>query len=187
MEPWSTILGYITVLAWPLTVLTGLILFRKNISSLLDRVQSLKGPGGIEIQTEQIKQAQQDYVKRVKSTKFLPINEVSKNNKGSAFLVQQKDFNLDFEKIYDILLGSQLTFLSLLNTSKKVKAIFSEKYFKIITDRGILKDWTYDQFFSPMFELALAEKKDSEILVTQKCLDFLNYLSKMEYDVLKTI
>lgn len=41
------VLEYAKVLAWPLVVLTGLLLFRLHIGTFIDRLETLEGPGGL--------------------------------------------------------------------------------------------------------------------------------------------
>src|SRR4051794_25192802 len=50
VEGWRLILEYIRVLVWPSMATVLIIIFRRNVAALIDRIRVISGPGGAKIE-----------------------------------------------------------------------------------------------------------------------------------------
>ena len=141
MEWTRLALDYIDTLIWPFVV-AGLFVFftyrfRKNLAGLIDRVQGMKGPGGIEVTTGPSDQspsspmpgAEADAMSEVVKNIAVRYSEIATNLaqrendvKAWAEAYDSIDALYKFERIYRMIHGSQLSLMQYLARQPDRKA-----------------------------------------------------------------
>jgi len=181
---WNLILEFIKVLVWPAVI----VVFRKNIAGLIDRLTEFKGPGGTEVKAKQQEQqlttsynpeiSKEKITEKVKKEYEEKIKEAGKNIQETNKLLIQTQIYLDFERIYRLIFGSQIDFL------KKIKSNLPEglsiddaitHYVLIIRIFPTLKSWTYYQYLEFLFNNNLIYQDHKRYLLTDKGKAFLAY------------
>jgi hypothetical protein len=86
MEIARLVLEYVKVLAWPLVVATGFLIFRRQLQALVATLQHIKLPGGAELDWQRQLQATEQAAEKVEATQApqLPSGE-----RPRAQLIQQ--------------------------------------------------------------------------------------------------
>ena len=209
------ILEYLKVIAWPIVVIIIISVFHNNLSNLIDRIQKFKGPGGIEIQAELMKNTQEKIVNNPELKKededvlFTPdhnilfdtsisdnasslyslqssLSSTKDKNKSLIIELNESKIHLHFEKISSYMFGSQIKFLELLYTKQNMsKKELENFYTSLIEKYFVFLSWSSDEFIKYMLFYKLIEIKNIEISITQKGINFIKYLNSHNYLTLK--
>lgn len=204
---WKLLLEYLRVVIWPLIVTTFIIYFRKNIAFLIDRITIIKGPGGTEVRADDQKRAQA----QEGSTKQAPqeeiekiikpqIDQIKKNyeeelakekrNKEEVvnYLLDQlsiKDLEIEFEKIYRLIFGSQIALLRTLTTNRSMGSTREDLLLRFVLLQrtwSVFQGWTLDQYLSFLITNKLVEiTRQGAYILTDKGRVFLAYIDSLGY------
>lgn len=127
---WRLILEYLTVLRWPVIVVAILIVFRQNLANMIDRIISVKLPGGGSVDFNAQQQIVADATSSVqidegdlrefKDQVEKPVQTAPEiKNESKDDLLQKLNFaeiELEFERIFRIMFGTQLEVIKRLNS-----------------------------------------------------------------------
>ena len=168
------ILEYIRVLIWPIVISGFLVYFRKNVGSFFDRVLKFKFAGGEFEAESQIKKEQQELLK---STEI----KTSNSNESIEELKEQ----LEFEKIFGSIFGSQIRLLEiLLPKSNGESRMFLENYFNEIKNIfiNVFSNWSLDNYLQYLIGYKLIEMtSEGNYKIAQKGINFLSYITSQNY------
>lgn len=90
---------------------------------------------------------------------------------------------LEFEKIYSIIFGSQIEILKLLRADSSMsKASFSVEFQYVRSKFGIYESWSEEDFLTILLNNKLIEDKDDFLTASPKGLDFLRYIEENNYN-----
>lgn len=205
---WQLILNYLGVLSWPFVISVCVIYFRKNLAGLIDRITIIKGPGGTEIRaeektqaneqkqaektidTEKIERLAKKQIKEIKSQFEKTLDEEKRSKDATInYLLDQlsiKTLELNFEKVYRVIFGSQISLLrSLLSQDPKGKTIEEVLIFFAMVQRAwqpTFQSWTTDQYLNFLITNGLVEFTfQSTYKITDKGKYFLGYISNLGY------
>ena len=209
MEILNLLIQFVQAVAWPITVLFIVIIFRKNISFLIDRIQSFKGPAGIEIQAQRMKQVQENVSRKTMGNMegdivFTPDPSMSytqnifslQEDKGDetkslenlSLELKTKDIQLEFERIFNVIFNVQIEFLDFLRNNKKMNWKYIKEYFEPIRMKySVFSNWDEKKFIEYMFVHGLLEIQKEEVVMTPKGIGFLKYIDTLDYSFYKLI
>lgn len=202
----DTVLKIIEILKWPIVIIIIAMIFKKSISSLINRTKSIKG-GKYGLEIEPSKQ-QKKVSKRLPETKSKK-EEIEKRlnllsddtrNKLQEAIKKETDFDklnteedkieailrysevlyiiLNFERIYYLIFGSQIRLLNHLNSSYNQTINMTKFFYDNAVGRNPhLKDYSYEQYLSFLQnEKLVVIGKDETIQITLFGRDFLKYM-----------
>ena len=194
---WNIVHEYIKVLAWPIVVTSFLVYFRKNISELIKGIWKIKYPGG-EITTREPNQIEVKNVSENNTDKLLDL--VGKYHKvryeGLKKITDQekmklemkllvKDFELQYEKIYSIIYGSQIRLLeSIKSSSTGVSQLYIDQYFLNIKNGypAQFSTWNSDHYINFLIGSNLLTINSSgNYVITETTNAFIDYINRMGY------
>jgi hypothetical protein len=220
MDIATTVLEYLKVLVWPLTLILILVLYYKPLSSLVDRLRTFKGPGGFEIEAEEMKKAQEESTQDVIFTWDPSLDEDkseevsieagsypdtkpedstrSETPRQSAPLsvrsmseIKDIPLNAEFERIYNLIFGSQIMLLEVLNADSDKKLPLKTVgfiYKNIRKSENSLKDWSMRDYLKFLVGENLAEVVDKKnIRLTEHGREFLEYVNGKGYVKIKPL
>ena len=194
----ETVLSYLQALVWP-TVTAGLVLFvlirfRKNMANLLDRVIEGHGPGGIGFAAapppsqkvvavesvvgfEVLQEVVDDYEEQLRQTQEQHQQTLEQLTRDLI----SAQVELDFERIYRLILGSQIRALQALRDAHPGSAPRSliEPIFESARAQAplALGTWTFEQWIGFLLRQSVVEQLgDGMFRITQKGLAFVAYL-----------
>lgn len=205
------ILEYLKVLIWPVTILVIVFLLRKNLRGLLDRVRKISYKDASAELSAQVRSQE----KALKTTKaeakmsgqqkkslaakagtigsIKPPKKPAETKKVIAQANEEialRDTLLDFERIYNVIFGSQIQILLDLNSSKdglpiqNVEALFNKTMLKW---RPTFTDWGFDKYMSYLLSTGLVEIDENRLYITQKGEAFVGYLLSQRYNLNKDL
>lgn len=168
---YSITLDFIFKLIGPVTglVVIGLCFIkRKELSEfIINNVERIKGKVfNQEIDIELRKREQSK-----------PI-EVEGLEKDKEQLIKE----LEFEKIYSIIFGSQIEVLKLMQEESMSYVRFTVELQYIKSKFGIYENWSEEEFLRILHNNQLIKGTQEEFEITQKGLDFLKYIEDNNYN-----
>jgi hypothetical protein len=203
----STVLDYLRVLAWPAVVAAFLGLFflryRDNIGRLIDRVVSVKVPGAtLDLQPTQTQHEVDDAVAetlideqfelvegvRAEYVRRLAEEQVQQTELTNYLLTElaTKELQVDFERIYRIIWGSQIAALRSLRAAPAglprtpIEAHLSQA--KQTTIEILRPKATFEEWFSFLESTDLATASpDGLYRIKPKGVGFLTYIEGLAY------
>ncbi|MEI7604151.1 MAG: hypothetical protein WCJ19_03970 [bacterium] len=205
MDVLSLFLELTKILVWPIVAIVVVILYKENISGLIDRLRTIKGPIGIEIQAEHMIKAQEDASKELSDVErekkqveeqneidetIYSLQQKSQKRKKNEplenlyFELDQKDIQLEFERIYNLIFGSQIVLLDLIAETKHLEYKTIETYFKNLKDTNpVFGTWTAWNYIKFLISQGLVEiEQETKLLkITGKGLGFLQYVDECGY------
>ncbi len=143
----------------------------KNISKISGKVAGQD----FEIDFNKLKESQSEPVK-IDSAK-----NMSKENSE----VEQLKKQLEFEKIYSIIFGSQIELLKRLRANKKDFATELLFFYTVTrSEFNIYESWSFEEFIQILVQnnLVNIHSNGAEIKITEKGLDFLRYIEENNYN-----
>lgn len=210
---WALLLEFTRVLVWPLLILFVVSYFRKNFAGFLDRLYKAKFPGGVEVEAEQQKTSQvpseeeQTSVEGELAKQKELIDTIRKEyegklertQKGAKKLVDDliseisiRDLQIDFERVYNLIFGSQIAFLENLLVRGSVGSFPQEVLAYFITVRKVwqpaFNTWTLDQYLNFLLTRHLVELTyQGNYRITYKGKAFLSYITNLRYSKNKSL
>lgn len=205
---WLLILEYIKVIVWPVIVSGFLLYFRNNIRGLIDRITTIKEPGGTEIRAEQERKIEKqeegigkisdenikkDLQLQIEEVKKTYEEELSKEKKASTDkdkiinnLLEQlsfKSLQLEFEQIYKLIFGSQIDLLKRLRQSSSGEANKDTIFFFALIQRlfTVFASWTFSQYMNFLSTTGLIYFNNDRYFITDKGKAFLGYIEILNY------
>lgn len=202
-------LQYIEVLIWPLIFMIFFLTFKENIRKLIDRVQSVKG-AGFHIETvahreaklaqtretetsEEIDETVKPVIKESAERSKQASKAMSKTKKVLAQELSIKDTELDFERVYSLIFGSQLELLQILNTPRDKEMsleLVGEYYVEDVKNKfDVFDTWSLQDYLDFMYKRALIKLDDAHntIALTPKGQDFLKFVEVRGYPTKKDL
>ncbi len=204
-------LEYLKVLVWPLTLLVVVIILRKNLRGVLDRIRKISYKDvsaelGAQVRSQEkaMKQPRAETGLSSKQKKSLaakadtvgsikPPRKATETKKVIAQANEEiavRDTLLDFERIYNVIFGSQIQLLLDLNANKDGLPIENTDAFfnKIMLKwRPNFTDWGFDKYMSYLLSTGLVEIYKNNAFITEKGQAFLNYLISQRYNLNKDL
>ena len=218
---WTLFLEYIKILIWPLIASLSLfVFFRKKLANLIDRITIIKGPVGTEIRAEDQNKIQGQTEKIHIKTKG-KINKLikpeienirkeyeekldkevkEKTNKDVIIknLLDQisiKDIQINLEKIYNLIFGSQILLLKILKNNEDVNSQYynSQNVFSYFENTKrtwpALQNWTATLYMTFLInnDLVIYNLNEDKYSITPKGRLFLSYLHEQQYNEFKNL
>lgn len=184
---------FLKAVVWPLVVLIFLIYNRKELKSFIGRVNMVKFPFGTFASDEDQKLSQQkedtndkevdDIVSRLKGEYESRMNQTEAASNELRNEVESLKMQLDFERVYVIIFGSQLQLLSRLMNGPFVRKTLDQYYGFVKNMYPVFSSWDLDSYLSFLLrkELVSWDFQTGELKITQKGEVFLNYINKLGY------
>lgn len=202
----SWILEYLKVLIWPIIIGGVIIYYRKNIQAFIDRIWKLKFPGG-ELEAEKQKNLQsvdegggRENAEETLSQQTELIEEVKNQYETQYSTLQQnaqqaiqdllnqlsvKDIQLNFERTYNVIFGSQIALLELLlpKTTGESRAFLDLFYSQVKKiNFPIFENWTLDAYIQLLIYKLLVEVTPvGNYKITVRGASFLSYITNLNY------
>jgi len=198
---WKLILEFIRVTIWPFIIFFFIFYFRKNIAALVDRIREFEGFGA-KVRVDKQLEAQKEFDSEEKIAK----SEVAKQKKLIGFIkedyekklgekkktieylineVSVRNLHLDFERIYNLIFGSQINLLKTLSAKGSVGSTQEEVIrFFVMVQRAWLgfQSWTFNQYLNYLLIKQLIEiTPQGNYIITDKGRAFLSYISYLGY------
>lgn len=193
-------LDYLRVLIWPVLVLFLVFRFRREISEFIDRIYRVKFPGG-EVEAETQKDLQESEEEFEDAEEFLAkdeelLDEMQKEyetkyaelEQNSQKLIQElslKDLQLEFERMYHVIFGSQLRLLDLLSAKPAGvdRQLLASYYAEVQKAHpGSFTNWPLEQYLQFLLTRKLIELGEhGRYRLTEKGSSFLSYLANLKY------
>lgn len=197
------ILKYLMIIiSWPVVVFLMALIFKDEMANFINRIVGAKFPGG-EIQTapqletpksqddnitmaspqnkELVEQIREEYEERfknyetnIKATVDSLFDEISK-----------KDLELEFERIYNLIFGSQVRLLEILlpNSGDGLPRNFMDSFFNNVKSLwSNLATWNTDSYLGYLIGVNLIEMTTmGNYKITSKGEGFLSYITSRNY------
>lgn len=201
----------VKILAWPVVAgVTGIaffLIFKKAISSLLDRIEKL-GKDGISAKPSQPQQSseqqpQSQFDELMKGLDSIMLREqediiekalvdgkVAEPTKQTKLLVRYlaaTQITLIFERIYHVIFGSQIALLQYLNTlpNGDNRENLQPFYIECRKRLEITGDYTFEKYVDYLESMILVRLNGDRYCITQRGREFLEYLVKQGYSTHK--
>ena len=202
----ETVLSILDLLKWPLVIIIIVFIFKKSISSLINRIKSIKG-GKYGIETElSKKQLETQNVLEKPKTKMTTIekglNLISDDTRKRIQIAIKQETELDkvkdesektqlllkysealyvilrFERIYNLIYGSQIKLLTHLNSSiKETTESIIFFYNDAVEVNPTLKEYPYKNYLAFLESQGLIIiGKENSIQISIFGRDFLKYM-----------
>ena len=194
---------FLSSLGWPhITLIFGIlfmIFFRKPITAFIGRIRTV-GKEGItaadtstEVQyVDQRKKAVQDLMNIsdsivLKEQEELIIKDLSLRGletEGDSIKILTRhlaatQLTLDYEQIYNLIFGSQISLLKRLNDvagEGRTRDYMDDYFLKVKTVHQKLNTWTFDQYLDFLFKRTLITNVRDKYHITNKGVDFLAWM-----------
>ncbi len=199
------VLEYIKILIWPLLVFSCICYFKTDISNFINRVCQFK-ISGVEIIAEQQKETQLESKSQIDTktaAESIPsklISDLVKNfrteynnitNEKNKLLndIAVRDIIIDYERIYNIIFGSQINLLEYLkNQQSGLPRREMELFFENVKKYNyIFVDWNLNNYINFLVQQKLIEPFGVSYQITPKGSSFLTYISNMGYSKNKAL
>ncbi len=197
----KTILDYLKIIIWPTLILFITILFKKNISGLIERISEfeipLMGSGKAKAiltsQQEDIKNTvledEGEDFKEIVAKKEVEITALQNNSEQLIDKLTRAEIELDFERIHNIIFANQVNLLEEIDTlGGKVAFTYLSDHFNKVQQEFIevLKEWNVAEYARFLVNNGLIEVKSevgsffsTEITVKGKA--FIDYIKARSY------
>lgn len=175
----------------PLIILIFILTFKNNLAKFIDELKHLKIFGN-----EATRETPTD--SQVKNLSVEKISEEIKDSEGNSKLNNESEelkktkLYLEYERIYNIIFGSQIELLDILKINKMgLNMNFLGIYFYNIQKKfeNALGSWTLFGYlrFLETNGLIQFDNMSSSYLITVKGEDFLNYIELLKYSKVKSL
>lgn len=185
----------LNIIIWPTLISILIISFKSQISSLIDRINLVKLPGGTEIAILQEQKYDSNNPKTLIKKYENIIEEQQTQLHSDKFTQEQliqlnaiQDIIIDFERIYHLIFKSQITLL--LALKQEIKAGIHqpaiENYFQQLKSKWplIYSNWTWQNYIDFLLTRKLIMRKVDNIdffIITEYGVAFLDYITRMNY------
>lgn len=196
------IIHLLDVLKWPLLILIIILIFRKEIINLINRLTKLKyGGTSVEAQQQLVNENQEN---KKKSTvdKVLGLYKEETTNFFQDFVKQDTDIEKlgtekekvqrlinysitlyiekEFEKLYNLIFGSQIMILQQLNTGSKEDLTSLISYYNLAVEQNpkFFGTYSYENYMGFLISYQLISKEGEQIKITFLGIDFLKYMTE---------
>lgn len=196
-------------LAWPIVALVSIFIFKKDIADLLHRIKNV-GKDGINLNSMPEKQNEKqvmdinEELNNIETSEVIKITEdkiyedlkerkLDTSNDTTKLLVRHlaiTQVSLDYEKIYNFIFGTQITFLRRLNEVmvSGTTQEYVESYFINIQDNNDgFKEWNLEQYLSFLNTNQLITIDGKVYHISKKGHDFLLWLIKTGHNETKAL
>lgn len=168
---------FMTVIIWPLVIVALVHLFKNDLKGFVSRVFRVKFPG-VEIEAEKIKEIQQQV------SIMIPTLEVDFSKEEQLNIIK----NLQFERMYNVLLPTQLEFLSTLGAHRISHAFYKDLFESYQDDnQPVFDTWTSDDFLYFLVKNDLIDVDDETLSLSHLGEEFIEYLRIRNYPLEKWI
>lgn len=190
------------IIIWPALIVSFIIEFKEQISNLINREIRGKLPGGYEFQILQEKTYEsirpEDIVKEYESIIQKQKIVISNKNLTEEELIYQnaaKDIIIDFERIFNLIFGSQIDLLFFLGNVKKIgfQKWEIEHYFSLIKSNttfsnNFYNNWSWEDYINFLIArgLIIVNPDNGHFIITDYGLKFLSYIESMNYKSYKS-
>jgi len=177
LELYRITLDFIYKISGPMiaiTIIGFIIIYRQDLASFISKnIAKISGKvagQNFEIDFNKLKESQSE-----------PVKAIEKHQE-----VEKLRQELEFERIYSVIFGSQIEFLKLLRSSSQKQGAFVSQFeFLLFFDNvqenyKIFESWSPLEFLKVLMNNSLVE--DKEFRITQKGLDFLQYIEDNNYN-----
>lgn len=184
-------LKYIQALRWPILILILVVLFKKEISKLVWKSFNIKG-FGLELEAKLANQLQNPLESNENNSSYsLQIQQLTESHKiitGTNEELQKKlaiqELQLDFERIYNLIFGSQFTILENLSSTSHTQSYESimAKYTTLFFNTPAAKVDFFAKYFDFLLKNNLIEEVDNtNIKITDKGKAFVYYIRNVRH------
>lgn len=182
MIDFALFLEYLKVVLWPAVAMYVIVTFQSQISRFLNRLFRAELPGGFVFDAE--KQTSQEITPQQKESAERTIEEQTKNKVDDELAL--KDMQIDFERTYNLIYGSQLWLLHVLqNSPHGIGRIELEKYFAQTKQRfnSAFEYWDLTTYLQFLFKKELIEfdEQTQTYKITNRGITFLSYITNLGY------
>jgi hypothetical protein len=195
----KTVLDYIQILIWPVTVMTIAFCFKTEISSLINRIVSGELPGfkfnatpeqkkdedvNLETKLQTTPSDEKDKLEELINEKESAISTVTTDNQELSRELINKTIELDFERIYNVIFASQIDLLGKMTTLGYLGNQSVIQHFALIRRayEPTYNDWDLNLYLRFLYDQGLIQNNDNHTInITDKGKAFLQYLSIMNY------
>jgi len=186
LETYRITLDFIYKISGPMiavVVIGFIILFRKDLANFISKnIAKISGKvagQNFEIDFNKIKESQSEPIKMEESKKLKDSPEVEELKR-----------ELEFEKIYSIIFGSQIELLKLIREDSKFNYYKLLEFYDVLkANNSLFNSWSASQYIYFLVRsglIALEEVPENHLLdllkITQKGLDFLKYIEENNYN-----
>ena len=186
LETYRITLDFIYKISGPMiavVVIGFIILFRKDLANFISKnIAKISGKvagQNFEIDFNKIKESQSEPIKMEESKKLKDSPEVEELKR-----------ELEFEKIYSIIFGSQIELLKLIREDSKFNYYKLLEFYDVLkANNSLFSSWSASQYIYFLVRsglIALEEVPENHLLdllkITQKGLDFLKYIEDNNYN-----
>ncbi len=177
---------------WPLVALTFIFLFRDNLGKLIDEIKELniwgaktyREPPQQDVNNKTSQEIGDDYKKLYGEYKQQADKLTKTNDELQKELVNTK-IELDFERIYTSIFGSQLNLLELLIKLNKINLAVLDLYYSTVQKKNLaLSDWSLSDYLRFMINSGLIQSADDGFEITLKGRVFFSYVKDLRHYIL---
>lgn len=198
----TDVLQVIDILKWPILVLIIVLLIRKPIVDLINRITKI-GHGDTSVEVEQQKAVEklekrkvsnvdkvlglfrEETVEYFKSAVFQETNiEALKSDKEKADHLLNYSIAIyiikHYEMVYNAIYGSQLMLLQQLNTFAVENSDSLKRYYEYAVEKNpkFYESYSYDEYLGFLYSFSLIIEESDKISITILGVDFLKYLTE---------
>lgn len=192
------IIEFLKISWWPIVVLIIIFIFKDELGSFINEISELSIFGNKAKREKQIPNQENQPSKDIELSKeYKEINEQYKNIINSLGndvgtlkdQLTRKEIELDFERIYNVLFGSQLFILKYLTTTNFTGLNDIAKYYETIQKNNpTLQSWGIDKYLSFLISSQLIEPAASGgFQITLKGKVFITYIESRNYTINKML
>lgn len=201
---WKLFLEYIKVIIYPVIISGFLFYFRDRIGGLIDRIKSIKGPGGTEVDLEdQIKSQQKginaeqinlhlkqqisdEIKKEVKGEYEEKIKKMGESEQQLKTVLTYTQIYLDFERIYRVIFGTQIELLKRLRANSSLGEAKTDSIFFFVLNQKIypiLSSWNFELYINFLLDndLVSFQNQNDYYFITDKGRAFLVYIEYLNF------
>lgn len=161
------IIDFLKISWWPLILLFIIFIFKEELKTFINEVSELDIFGNRAKRGKQIPNQENQPSKKIEFLKdYKELNDQYKNiidslsNNADELKKQltNKEIELDFERIYNSIFGSQILILKYLNTANFVGLNDITKYYETVQKNNpVLQGWGIDQYLTFLVSSILIE------------------------------
>jgi hypothetical protein len=193
----SKIIYFLKISWWPLVTVFVILLFKDNIGKLIDELNELyifgnkakrdKQPPNQEILYNKVD------IKKIEEVYEQSKEDIIKNFSDNVNTLKEqlanKEIELDFERIYNVIYGSQIFILDYLNVSNAIISFDQiNRYYRETQNKQhpFLNNIDISQYLSFLTSSQLLELADlNNYRITKKGKDFIKYIKERQYNLNK--
>lgn len=182
------LINFLKISWWPLIILFVVLLFKNEISNLINEISELNLFGNKAVRNKEVKEQQSEApvsttLPNFSETLTTLYKDLSEKYKDTEIQLKNRlidtEIALDFERVYNSIFGSQLVLLKHLEETTSMTLGKLVEYFELVQKQNIpLQDWDVNKYLNYLLGSQLLTIVQGEYSITLKGKAFISYIER---------